>query len=241
MAKSLFERVTEAVRRHTVADAVVMSMQRHKRKAADLYPTPAEGTVAILPWLLEKLKPGSRIAEPACGRGDMALVLEYAGFKVMASDIQLTGFGKPFVNFLKVNPKLDRFSADGLVTNPPFDQAEEFIRHAVQRLNVPVVAMILKSNYWHAKRGLKLWDECTPTGHFPMTWRLAFLEEERGKSPLMDCSWFVWCQGDPPMKDRPLEKPSVVPQLSYPLGVHIMDNVRARLEMQAALEAWQRA
>ena len=28
----------------------------------------------------------------------------------------------------------------------------------------------------------------------PLTWRLAFLESERGKSPLMDCIWVVWSQ-----------------------------------------------
>ena len=28
-----------------------------------------------------------------------------------------------------------------------------------------------------------------------LTWRPAFLEKERGKSPLMDCMWVVWVRG----------------------------------------------
>lgn len=220
-----------------VAGAIIKGMATWERKEADLYPTPPEGTTAIVPWLASRMK-GPMIGEPACGRGDMAMILERHGFTILASDLQDTGYGEPFRDFLKIDTKMgDEYEVDGLVTNPPFVVAHHFIRHAVKRLRIPVVAMLLKSNYWNAAGRLKLWDECTPTGFFPLTWRLAFLEEERGKSPLMDCDWWVWCADDPPLPWRPLQKPQDVAPVAYPLSVLERDNFYARMELQRLLEA----
>lgn len=229
-----------------LAGATIKSMAMWERVEDDLYPTPPEGTEAMMRWLRSKFgrykgSDGEEqiplIGEPACGRGDMAMVLERNGFDVLASDLQDTGYGEPFRDFLKIDPKAgDHYEIDGLMTNPPFAVAHHFIRHAVKRLRVPVVAMLLKSNYWNAKGRLKLWDECTPTGFFPMTWRLAFLEQERGKSPLMDCDWWVWVQGEPKLPWRPLEKPQDVPRIVYPRSVLEKDNLYARAELTRLLE-----
>lgn len=223
-----------------LAGAAIKSMALWERKESDLYPTPPEGTASIVPWLASKLDPRlHRIGEPACGRGDMAMTLEHYGWEVLASDIQDTGYGEPYRDFLKIDPKMgDDYKVDAVCTNPPFVVAHDFIRHAVKRLRIPVVALLLKSNYWNAKGRLKLWDECTPTGFFPVTWRLAFLEAERGKSPLMDCDWWVWCQGDPPLPWRPLAKPQDVPRVVYPRSVLEKDNMYARAALQRAMEAF---
>lgn len=221
-----------------LAAAIIKSMKEHERKESDLYPTPPPGTWSIGEYLKTKLPPGSLIAEPACGRGDMAMMLAAMGFDVLASDILDTGFGEPHRDFLKINPKLDDDYDDvrGLVTNPPFIVAEAFIRHAVGRMKIPVVAMLLKSNYWNTKGRLALWDDCTPTAFFPLTWRLAFLEAERGKSPLMDCNWWFWCQGDPPLPWRPLARPVDVPKLVYPRKVLRKDVERVQAALRATLE-----
>lgn len=222
-----------------LAAAIIKSMADHERVESDLYPTPAAGTWVIADYLRSKLRPGAVVAEPACGRGDMAMILGQIGFDVQASDILDTGYGEPHRDFLKINPKLDDDYEDveGLCTNPPFVVAEQFIRHAVKRMQIPVVAMLLKSNYWNTKGRLRLWDECTPTAFFPLTWRLAFLEKERGSSPLMDCNWWFWCQGDPPLPWRPLEKPQDAPQLVYPKKVLLKDAERTQTALRAALEA----
>lgn len=230
-----------------VAGAIIKGMATWERKESDLYPTPVEGTEAIVPWLRAQFgrymgSDGEEqiplIGEPACGRGDMAMVLERSGFRVQASDLQDTGYGTPFKNFLNINRKMgDEYEVDGLCTNPPFSVARQFILQAVKRLDIPVVALLLKSNFWNSQKSLKLWDQCTPTGFFPMTWRLAFLEAERGSSPLMDCDWWVWVKGDAPLPWRPLEKPQDVPRIVYPRSVLDKDQFYARAALQRALEA----
>ena len=214
----------------TVANAIVKSMKTHKRKKADWYPTPVAGTAAIIPVLVDLgVSSGALIGEPACGNGAMARILKRdGGYEVVASDLRHTGFGLGGYDYLKdgddpVEGSLGWFAEygllDAIVTNPPFDLAEAFIRKAVQQ--APVVAMLLKSNYWNSRRGLKFYDEgFGPTHRYPVTWRLAFLEEERGKAPLMDCDWFVWRRGDPPV-DRPLSKPKTVEPLESMLTVSL--------------------
>lgn len=205
----------------SVADAITKSMKTHKRKPSDFYPTPEEATAAIIPILAALgVLPGALIGEPACGNGKMARVLERdGGYEVVASDIRHTGYGFGGYDYLRGSDDplegslgwLAEYGLlDAIVTNPPFDVAEAFIRKAITQ--APVVAMLLKSNYWNTKRGLKLWDDHPPTARHDITWRLAFLEKERGKTPLMDCTWFVWKRGDPPL-DRPLPKPEGVQPL----------------------------
>lgn len=220
-----------------LANAIIRSMATHARKDSDVYPTPPQGTWAIAPYLKSKLKPGAVVAEPACGRGDMAIPLSEMGFDVEASDILDTGFGEPYTDFLKIHPKLDDFEVDAVITNPPFRVAEEFIRHAVIRHKVSFVGMLLKSNYWNTKGRLKLWDECTPTAFFPLTWRLAFLEQERGSSPLMDCTWWFWVAGDPPLPWRPLARPETAYKVKYPRRVLRRDAEQVQEQLRATLEA----
>jgi hypothetical protein len=207
---------------HNVASAVVESMRRHVRKPSDYYPTPAAATVTVLDYL--GLPAGTVIAEPACGQGAIARVCRERGYYVAASDLRETGYGMGGCDYLTdtadgygdVSWFYELAIAKAIITNPPFNLAEAFIRKAVQQ--VPVVAMLLKSNFFHAACRTKLWDDCTPTAQLPVSWRLAFLEKERGKSPLMDCTWFVWDRSKPPLKDRPLVKPTAgVPDISVNL------------------------
>lgn len=216
---------------HNIAAAVVESMKRHKRKPSDFYPTPAAATVALIRLL--NLAPGSKVCDPACGEGDMAEVFRLFGYDTDAFDLRHTGYGEGGVSFIA--PPDDRFffTYDLIVTNPPFELAADFIRMACG--NAGKVAMLLKSNYWNAAKRLKLWNDCTPTGHYPLTWRLAFLEKERGKSPLMDCDWWVWDDAQPKLLQKPIARPpaAIVPNVSQkPLTVHLrrLHDAMERLE-----------
>lgn len=193
---------TEDFKRRTIADAIVSSYKRWERKPADLYPTPVDGTESIVPVIqvisdyLALDKP-MRIWEPACGDGRMARVLEWHGFDVFGSDFRETpGYGFGGIDFLKDQPRttglVPEGSFDMIVTNPPFSLAEQFIRRALSI--TPNVAMLLKATYWNAASRLPFFHEHRPSFVLPLTWRLAFLESERGKSPLMDCIWVVWSQ-----------------------------------------------
>lgn len=182
----------------TMADAIVASYKKWERKPADLYPTPVDATESIMPLIraLEvhgKLK-GKRVLEPACGDGRISRVLEWHGMEVTSSDIrEHSGYGVGGVDFLSPGMRALEGHYDMVFTNPPFSLAWEFLVQA--RKIAPVVIFLVKQNFWNTKGRLKLWDECRPTFFLPITWRLAFLKEERGNSPLMDCAWCVWIDG----------------------------------------------
>ncbi|MER9833421.1 class I SAM-dependent methyltransferase [Mesorhizobium sp. M0145] len=173
---------------HSYADALVASQKVHKRKPADFYPTPHNVTAALMEFL--KLDLGTIAWEPACGNGAMADVLgHYLGTDaVWSSDLREDcGYGDAGVNFLTCDVN---FKCDWIITNPPFNLAEAFIKRAL--LIAPNAAFLLKSQYWHAKSRIKLFETHPPAFILPLTWRPAFLEKERGKSPLMDVMWVVW-------------------------------------------------
>jgi hypothetical protein len=187
--------------RHTVATAIVDSQGIWARKPADFYPTPADASWVLMEHL--KLPPGTRVKEPACGDGAMSRIMESANLDVRSSDLRTdSGFGIGGVDFLR-DPG---GPVDWVITNPPFNIATEFIETALKI--APNVAMLLKSQFWHARGRLELFERHTPSEILPLTWRPAFLEKERGKSPLMDVIWVVWRQGDGGAVYRPLRRPS---------------------------------
>ncbi len=187
-----------------IAHAVLSSYKKWQRKPADLYPTPVDGTESLIPVLKAMKRPdGSPIKtiwEPACGDGRMARVLEWHGFRVIATDIrEFPGYGYGGLDFLRDTPGGKWGWAvgeiDAIVTNPPFSLAEEFIRRALSY--TPNVAMLLKQTFWNVGgRSKGLWVDHTPDLELKLTWRLAFLKNERGNSPLMDCMWNVWNGGN---------------------------------------------
>lgn len=97
-------------------------------------------------------------------------------------------------------------AASAIVTNPPFKLAAEFIRRA-HELKTPVVAMLLKSQYWHAQSRAALFEEFPPSHVLALTWRPDFCFGQRGGAPTMECLWTVWTEGDTETKYRILRKP----------------------------------
>lgn len=225
---------------HNIAAAVVASMKAHERKPSDFYPTPPAATVALVKELAtgprRVLRPAELIAEPACGEGDMVMTLAAMGYPCIATDLNDTGFGGRHIDFLDPANDWRWDDVRVMMTNPPFAVADRFIRRAVPRFEV--VALLLKSNFWHSRNRLeRLWDSFPPTRELKVTWRLAFLEAERGKSPLMDCTWFIWVRGEKPL-DRPLPRPSAafVPDVSQkPLLVHLRRAAMARDRLSAVI------
>jgi hypothetical protein len=169
-----------------------------KRRDLDFYPTPAAVTQALLLFLA--LKP-CVIWEPACGDGAMSRVLTAAGHTVLSTDIRHTGFGQGDVDFLTAEPLL----CDAIITNPPFASSEEFIDKALRTARA--VAMLLKSQYWHAQKRYSLFTNHPPAFVLPLTWRPDFLNGERGGNPTMECLWTVWIAGQTETQYQPLPKP----------------------------------
>jgi hypothetical protein len=182
---------------------------KEKRRELDFYPTPSDVTVALMDFLmLDK----SIIWEPACGNGAMSKVMEHYGHEVISTELRkVGGYGMGGVDFLS----LVNYNAEVIVTNPPFALAEQFIEKAVglmESSDVKVVAMLLKSQYWHAQGRYKLYNKYKPAYVLPLTWRPDFLEHERKLgdkkgSPTMEVAWTVWMKNDQGMKYVPLQKP----------------------------------
>ena len=168
----------------------------NKRRELDYYPTPPDVTHALMRFL--GLKP-CRVWEPACGNGAMAEVLKMYTPDVICSDLRETGYGEGGEDFLT-----ERRDCDAIITNPPFNVSEDFIRHALTQAET--VAMVLKSQYWHAKKRSALFKEFPPAYILPLTWRPDFMGGERGGAPTMEVHWTVWLAGDTNTKYRILDR-----------------------------------
>lgn len=167
-----------------------------KRKASDFYPTPPEVTIALLNLL--ELPEGTVIWEPACGNGSMVDVMQRFGYKVIATDIE-TG-----TDFL-TSPDME---CEWVITNPPFSVADKFIEKCI-KIGKPF-ALLLKSQYWHAKKRIGLFRSCPPSFVCPLTWRPNFAGEQAGRgNPLMDVIWVVWDMKRYPHY-VPLERPKTI-------------------------------
>lgn len=166
------------------------------RRKLDFYPTPPEATMALMNFLmLDRLT----IWECACGNNAMVDVLKRYGHDVIATDISQG------IDFLK-----EKRISDAIITNPPFNLSAEFIEKAVNEANI--VAFLLKSQYWHAKKRISLFQMHPPTYVLPLTWRPDFLYQERDPnskkaSPTMEVAWSVWVKGETETRYIPLLKP----------------------------------
>lgn len=175
-----------------------------KRREGDFYPTPWEATVA----LLEEVKFPDFIWEPACGDGAMAEVLTAYGHTVAATDVVHRGYGAELTSCFLTGKTRVAQKVFGIVTNPPFKLAEEFIRKALSY--TPSVAMLLKATYPNAADRVALFEEHPPSRVLPLTWRLDFTG---GGNPTMDCTWFVWGVEGPPLTLLRKPKPEMNPVL----------------------------
>lgn len=126
-------------------------------------------------------------------------MVEY-GHDVTSTDLRYTGFGHGGMDFLSER----KISAEAIITNPPFYISELFIRKAVKEADI--VAMLLKSQYWHAKKRHELFYYRKPAYVMPLTWRPDFVNGGRG-SPTMDFQWTVWLPGKDNCEYMPLLRP----------------------------------
>lgn len=174
----------------------------YKRNESDYYPTPSEVTQALIDFL--EIPKDKTIWEPACGTGHMSQVFKNNGYKTVSSDINENVVADFICDF---TTEFYDHEADWIITNPPFSIADKFIRSAYS-MGVPF-ALLLKSQYWHSKKRLSLFEETKPTYVLPLTWRPDFLFKERGNgSPLMDCIWCVWTLDETDAIYKPLSKPT---------------------------------
>jgi len=154
------------------------------RSTTDFYPTPKEVTIALLDYL--KIPKESVIWEPACGKGHMAEAMKEKGYAVISSDLNETGYGVNGIDYITEASPM----CDWIITNPPFSLSVDFIKRSIE--HGKPFALILKSQYWHSKNRMKLFNEFRPKAVLPLTWRPDFLNGAKGGAPTMECIWTVW-------------------------------------------------
>jgi hypothetical protein len=158
----------------------------------DFYPTPPEGTRALL--RVERF--AGSIWEPACGNGAISKVLLAAGYKVISTDLINRGFGTGGINFLTETTARGR----NIITNPPYGTglADAFVTHAL-RLVQPTggsVAMLLNlASLAHPMRHAR-WTRQPPASLYVLDelkcWPNGI---ERGFAAEHRYFWAVWRPG----------------------------------------------
>ncbi len=182
-----------------MTDPTMTGTSGYERLANDAYWTPAWCTEA----LLDRTKFGPVVWEPACGRGDMVDVLDKRGHTVIASDIKVYSH-KPMafeMDFLAINLVVDPVGFSAIITNPPYEHAEAFIRKALDLATSgnrrARVAMLLRNEYDSAKSRRDLFEHPAFLKKLVLTKRPRWSAEDKA-SPRHNFAWFVWCWKKPP-------------------------------------------
>lgn len=120
----------------------VMAQRSEAKDSRDDFPTPPWATRAMLEHVLLACDPeiaDQTCLEPACGAGHMDKVLNEYFSSTSASDVHDYGYGK-VENFLNGPHAVGSF--DWVITNPPFNLAEEFVARSLQiaRRGVAILA-----------------------------------------------------------------------------------------------------
>jgi hypothetical protein len=151
----------------------------------DFFPTPAWATHA----LVDNERFEGRIWECACGDGEMARVLEEAGYSVRASDLHARGFGTSGVDFLKATRQVDN-----IVTNPPYNAAEAFVAHGLKLARRKLALLLRLAFLEGANRANTLFLKTPPARVWIFSERITFYMKgaARAGSGTTAYAWFVW-------------------------------------------------
>ena len=173
----------------------------YERRDREYYPTPEWVTRA----LLDHIGTGPRqIWEPACGNGEMALVMRERGHSVFMSDIEPGARVKALdalaFDFLARDraPVWPEHITD-IITNPPYGlggrMALGFIIRSLEltRERGGLVAMLLKDNYDSA-RGRKAIFRDNPAWSMKLVLmrRIVWFESDSGHGPSENHAWYIW-------------------------------------------------
>lgn len=161
----------------------------YERKERDLYETPAWVTEALLPHIQHI---DGDIWEPAAGSGKMVRVLANHRM-VWADDISE---GRDFLEAKEI----PAIGIGAIITNPPYALACEFIWQAIclMRVQKPdgnytggLVAMLLRTDFDHAKSRLHLFERAQFSKKVVLTKRIKWFEDSKGQ-PSFNHAWFIW-------------------------------------------------
>ena len=155
----------------------------------DFWRTPPQATEA----LLKREKFIGTILEPACGTGDMSQILmEKYGDSVVSSDIVDRGYSHHCFTEDFLSKTKDNNYYGNVITNPPFNLAEEFIIEAL-RLSNRKVAMLLKLEFLQSIKRFELFKNTPLKVVYIFSYRVPFWQHGYDK-PINNQrhAWYVW-------------------------------------------------
>lgn len=161
----------------------------YDRKENDLYQTPTWVTLALNPHLPGRVH---NVWEPAAGGGKMVSALRSLGYNVFDTDATR---GHDFLkDEVDAQWWKDGWVMDAIVTNPPYGLAQRFIEHAIEYIEPAggVVAMLLRTDYDHAKTRQHLFGDCKVFARKVVLTRRIQWFEQKVASPSYNHAWFVW-------------------------------------------------
>ncbi|MFB0873319.1 MULTISPECIES: hypothetical protein [unclassified Sphingobium] len=151
----------------------------------DYFPTPAWATYA----LIDNEDFRGDIWECACGDGAMSKVLETTGNKVVSSDLIDRGYGEGDHDFLE-----SRRRAPNIVTNPPYNAAEGFVRSGLERTDRKFALLLRLAFLEGANRQRTIFSDAPPSRVWVFSERITFypagaVQKGTGTTAY---AWFVW-------------------------------------------------
>lgn len=151
----------------------------------DFYPTPEWATRA----LIDNEHFSGDIWECACGNGAMSEVLKDAVPNVYSSDLYDRGYGDVGVNFLNTDRK-----ASNIVTNPPYNSAEGFVRSGLEKAEKKFALLLRLAFLEGAKRQKTIFSQVPPSRVWVFSERITFYpaNAEKKGSGTTAYAWFVW-------------------------------------------------
>lgn len=124
----------------------------YQRSDRDFYVEPG--------WCVESLIRNQEflgpIHDPACGSGTIPKTFIKYGFNATGSDLKDRGFGKIGVNFLRSTEIYAN-----IVTNPPYNQSERFIRYALEHVQ-DRIAILARIAFLNSQGRYKLFTSFPP-------------------------------------------------------------------------------
>lgn len=144
--------------------------------------TPPEATRALLSQVRFK----GEIWECACGNGRMVKVLEEYGYDVLATDKYV---GKNRIDFLDAGPMVDN-----IVTNPPFDLAEDLIHACMPRVKRKMALFLRLAFLESDHRYDRIFTKYPLEKVIVFSSRVGLLKPLPGKKQVkaVAYAWFIW-------------------------------------------------
>lgn len=151
----------------------------------DFFPTPPWATFA----LIDNEKFTGEIWECACGDGAMSEVLDQTGRKVISSDLYNRGYGEIGEDFLTT-----RRHSDNIVTNPPYNCAEGFVRSGLISARRKFALLLRLAFLEGANRANTIFARSPPARVWVFSERITFYPkgaQVKGTGTTA-YAWFVW-------------------------------------------------